>query len=231
MAKHKDYHLVTEVAVIVIVALAIATALLIVTYWHPLLRLFHSPHHIRLFIAHTGPWAPVAFIGLQTLQVIVAPIPGQVINFVGGYLFGAWLGTLYATIGALIGSVIVFVLARKLGRPFVERFIDEATMQKFDYVTHKHGAIILFLIFLLPFFPDDLICYLAGLTAMRLRTFVIITTIGRLPVTFALNLAASGLAEDKIQQAVSVVAIMVVLAAVAYWQRRRIDAFVRQLSQ
>jgi uncharacterized membrane protein YdjX (TVP38/TMEM64 family) len=213
---------------------AAVVALLIVVVivcWHPLIALFKNPLETRHLIAHAGPWGPVVFIWMQIMQVLIAPIPGQVTGFVGGFIFGEWWGTLYAMIGLVIGSALVFLLSRKLGRPFVERFVDKKTIDRFDYIANKHGVMILFFIFLLPFFPDDLICYMAGLTRMRFSTFLVITTIGRLPSMFAISLAASGLAEAKLQVVIAVSVVIAFVAALVYWQRKRIEQFIKQQSK
>src|SRR5688500_14054075 len=102
----------------VVLALGAVGLLVVVTVlvW-PYLSLFSDPEKARELISQAGPWAPLAFIALQILQVFIAPIPGQVTGFVGGYLFGTFLGTFYTIIGALIGFTLIFYLARKLGRP------------------------------------------------------------------------------------------------------------------
>ena len=202
----------------------------IIAFWHPLVAMFRNPLRAREVIASAGPLGPLVFIGMQIAQVIIAPIPGQVTGFVGGFLFGAVWGTVYTMVGLTLGSTFVFWLARRLGRPFVERFVKKETVDRFDYLAHKHGVIVLFFIFLLPFFPDDMVCYIAGLTRIRLRSFLVATTVGRLPSVFAINLAASGLAESKLRQVVAVVLVAAVVVVVCYWQRKRVEQLIRRLS-
>ena len=96
----------------------------------------------------------VIFIGLQILQVIVAPIPGEVNGFIGGYLYGPVLGTLYSTIGLTIGSWLAFLLARWLGLPFVEKMINPKIIQKYDHFMEHRGILITFILFLIPGFPE-----------------------------------------------------------------------------
>lgn len=202
----------------------------LVVFWHPLVAMFRNPLRAREVIASGGPLGPLIFIGMQIAQVVIAPIPGQVTGFVGGFLFGSVWGTIYTMIGLTLGSTFVFWLARRLGRPFVERFVKKETVDRFDYLAHKHGVIVLFFVFLLPFFPDDMICYIAGLTRIRLRSFLVATTVGRLPSVFAINLAASGLAESKLRQVVAVVLAAAVVVVVCYWQRKRLELLMKRLS-
>jgi uncharacterized membrane protein YdjX (TVP38/TMEM64 family) len=225
--QNRKPHIITLVVSGVIMA---ALIVLIVVFWQPLTELFGNPERARELIAQAGPWGPVVFILMQIAQVLVAPVPGQVTGFVGGFLFGPLLGTVYTTIGAAIGFTLIFVLARKLGRPFVEYFVDARVLRKFDYLAESKGALVLFLIFLLPAFPDDVICYIAGLTTIKIRMLVLISLIGRLPGNALLSLTGAGVAESNMQLVYSIVAIMAVVGAVAYWQRKKIEAWVKRLS-
>lgn len=197
----------------------------------PHIALFTDPEQARRIIADAGPWGPLVFIGLQIAQVFFAPIPGQITGLAGGYLFGMWAGTLYALIGAAIGFTLIFILARKLGRPFVERFVDKKYLDKFDYITKTNGTFIFFIIFLLPAFPDDIICYLAGLTTIKIRTLVIISVIGRIPGYLVLSLTGAGVADANLGLVGIVLTLMLVLCAVAFWQRARLERFVKRLAQ
>lgn len=208
-----------------VILFVVATVLL----W-PYLSLFSDPDRARSLIEQAGPWGPLMFIGLQIVQVLIAPIPGTVTGFAGGYLFGTFLGTLYAIIGATIGFTIIFVLARKLGRPFVEYFVDKKHLKKFDYIAESNGTFVLFLIFLLPVFPDDIICYLAGLTNIKIRTLILISLAGRLPGYIVLSFAGSGVAESNITLVSIIVTLLLIISAIGFWQRKRLERFVKRLS-
>ena len=224
--RRKPKPLTLIIAALIFIALIIAG----VMFWQPLAQLMSDPERTRQLIAEAGPWGPVTFMLLQVAQVVVAPIPGQVTGFVGGFLFGGFWGTVYATIGATLGFTLIFVLARKLGRPFVEYFVDKKLLQKFDYLTERNGVFVFFLIFLLPAFPDDIICYLAGLTTIKIRTLVLISFIGRLPGNMLLAITGSGVAESNVQLVVIISTVLIVVGAVGFWQRKRIEQWVRRLS-
>jgi uncharacterized membrane protein YdjX (TVP38/TMEM64 family) len=149
------------------------------------------------FLSSSGPLSVILFIALQMLQVIVSPLPGDVTGLIGGYLYGAFLGTLYSTIGLSIGSWIAFLLARTLGLPFVEKIIRPATIRKYDHFIEHQGRVISFIFFLIPGFPKDTLCYLLGLSHMRMRDFLVISTAGRLLGTIILSLQGSSLREDR----------------------------------
>lgn len=204
---------------------------LLVFFWQPLYELFSDKERLRQLVEQAGFWGPLLFIGIQFLQVVVAPIPGQVVGALAGALFGPWLGTLYSMIGAMLGITLVLVISRQLGRPFVERFVEKKHLEKFDYLTKAKGPLVFFLIFLLPAFPDDIICYLAGLSAIPIRTLVLVSFAGRLPGFLVLALLGSGIAEADGRLIGIVVAVLVIIGAVGYWQRERLERWAHSLGR
>src|SRR4030066_1561363 len=154
--------------------------------WIQLVNLYdflHDRHELKGFISSFGPYSPIAYVLLQVMQVVIAPIPGGAIEFLGGYLFGAKAGFLYSMIGLLLGSWLAFSLARIFEKVAVEKFVSEQTRNKFDYLVEHQGAILSFILFLIPGFPKDALCYILGLSPMHFGIFLIISTIGRIPGT------------------------------------------------
>jgi uncharacterized membrane protein YdjX (TVP38/TMEM64 family) len=212
----------------ILAAIVIAVAIL---YGQPLWELFSSQDKIEQTIKDAGPLGPLVLILLQILQTVAAPIPGQVTAFAAGYLFGTALGTIYAMIGVTIGFTLVFILVRKLGRPFVEYFVDKKTLKKFDYLAESKGVFIFFLMALLPFFPDDLICFVAGLTKIRIKTLVIVTFLGRLPTNLIYAFAGEGVANSNTELVLYVLGVGLVGAAVAWWKRDKLEEWALRLSR
>lgn len=119
---------------------------LVVQFWNPLwawlspyYHLFTDKERVKAAIKATGPLAPLVFILIQTLQVILAPIPGEATGFIGGYLFGVPLGFLYSTIGLTLGSVGAFALGHWLEKRYVTRIVSPQTMQRFDFLMERQG--------------------------------------------------------------------------------------------
>jgi uncharacterized membrane protein YdjX (TVP38/TMEM64 family) len=142
-------------------------------------QFFMDRKRITSFLDSLGPVSFLGFIFLQTLQVVAAPIPGEVTGLIGGFLYGPLLGLLLSTIGLTIGSLAAFLLSRIFGRPFVERFVKKETMAKYDYLLHHKGAFLVFLLFLIPGTPKDFLCYILGLGHLSTREFLVISTVGR----------------------------------------------------
>lgn len=143
------------------------------------------------FLGSLGPVSFLGFIFLQTLQVVAAPIPGEVTGFIGGYLYGPVLGVLLSTIGLTLGSWGAFALSRLFGRPFVERFVKKETLDKYDYLLHHKGAFLIFLLFLIPGTPKDLLCYVLGLGHLSTKEFLVISTVGRFLGTVLITLGGA----------------------------------------
>ncbi|MBI5641305.1 MAG: VTT domain-containing protein, partial [Nitrospirae bacterium] len=146
---------------------------------------------IKAFLDSLGPASFLGFIFLQTLQVVAAPIPGEVTGFIGGYLYGPVLGVFLSTIGLTLGSLFAFSLSRIFGSPFVEKFVRKETMDKYDYLLHHKGAFLVFLLFLIPGTPKDILCYILGLGHLTTKEFLIISTVGRFGGTVLLTLGGN----------------------------------------
>ena len=157
----------------------------------PLGTLLRDQQQLILLYQRWGQWAPLITITLHILQVLTAPIPGTAIDAVNGLLFGPWLGTLYSMIGLMIGSTLVMGLTRRFGRPLVERFIAPKSVYRIDRLVARRGSLVIFLIFLFPFMPDDAVCFLAGLTPIPLLELVLLAMVGRFPGVFVANLLGS----------------------------------------
>jgi uncharacterized membrane protein YdjX (TVP38/TMEM64 family) len=159
--------------------------------WAQVIKVYHlyqDHQEFKKTISSYGAYAPLAYILLQIIQVIIAPIPGGAIEFLGGILFKVKAGFIYSMIGLLIGSWIAFNLARIFEKIAVEKFVSEQTRKKFDYLVEHEGVILSFILFLLPGFPKDALCYILGLTPMHLGIFLFISTIGRIPGTLIATL-------------------------------------------
>lgn len=134
---------------------------------------------LRAYIAHFSPYSHLGFFLLQLLSVIFAPIPSNLVAAAGGVLFGTW-PAFPLTFGAVvIGSLFTFSLARVLGQDFAGRLVDQKLSEKYQSLLRAKAPIFLTLAFLFPFFPDDMLCILAGLTNISVRRFALIVVLAR----------------------------------------------------
>lgn len=144
-----------------------------------LLEEINSVEDLRALIGRAGPMAGVAYFLMQMMTVIVAPIPSNVTMMAGALALGFWPAMILGVLAVICGSVIVFLAARALGRNAVQRFLDRGVMERYLPVIEEKQDMFLFLTMLFPFFPDDALCILAGLTTISLRRFVLIMAAAR----------------------------------------------------
>jgi len=199
-----------------------------VFFHYDLYRLFFSRRKLTYFVNSFGPLSVVIFIGLQILQVLIAPIPGEISGFIGGYLYGPVLGTLYSTIGLAVGSWLAFLLARWLGLPFVEKIITPEIIQKYDYFMEHRGIPVTFVLFLIPGFPKDALSYIVGLSRMRATTFLILCTAGRLLGTIMLSASGNYARNGHNTAMVAILGISILVTLLAWYYHEALLNMLRK---
>lgn len=152
---------------------------------------------------------------VQFLQVVVAFIPGEVVQIAAGIIYGPWWGTIIILAGCIVSGAFIFLIVHKLGAPFVHDMVPNKYMDRFRSF-EKSGKfnLIVFVLFLIPGMPKDAFTYITPLSDMRLSTFLLITSIARIPGIFISTYAASGLAGDSIWESLVIFAILAVIAII-----------------
>ncbi|MBU2028538.1 VTT domain-containing protein [Patescibacteria group bacterium] len=145
------------------------------------------------FIRNFGIFAPLAIIGAIIMEVVVAPLPGFIPAISSGFIFGAFLGSIYAYIGNILGSVLVFWLARKFGRLLLEKFFGRGKLDKYEkLIFRRENWLLLFYAF--PIFPIDIISGVLGLSSIGFKKFFIAISIGFIVHVLILNIFGDYLA-------------------------------------
>lgn len=156
-----------------------------------------------------GALAPLVYIGMMALQIVIAFIPGGPMELLGGMLFGSLLGILYSAIGVVAGTVLVLLLVKRFGKPLVRFFVSDAQMERFSILNdEKKLDVLVFLLFLLPGLPKDLLTYIVPLTKVRSMHFLFLATIARMPA-----LAASVMVGDQLNKGNYMVCAVICAAA------------------
>lgn len=198
-------------------------------YAFGLVDLLTDRQRLLAFIREHRNTAAITFIGLQILQVLAAPVPGEVTGFVGGMFFGMGWGILYSTVGLTVGSWLAFMIARVLGRRIVEAVVNPETLKRYDYVMKHKGLFIAFVMFLIPGFPKDLLCYALGLGHMGQRDFLLISTTGRLLGTVLLTVGGTFVRDERYGAFFTIAGISVGLILVAMIYRENLERWFRKL--
>jgi uncharacterized membrane protein YdjX (TVP38/TMEM64 family) len=198
--------------------------------WGPALwELLSDQERFKTWLESYGAFAALVFIVIQALQVILFFIPGEITQFAGGYIFGTWKGLLLSYVGITLGSVTAFYLARLFQHAVIDLLVDRQTVRRFDRLVYgKSGYWPMFILFLIPGIPKDLLCYIAGLTPMHVVTFLLISTLGRFPGVLLSSIFGDGLAERDWTTVGLSVGIALGLVGLVYLFREPIERFRRK---
>lgn len=210
-------------------AAGIAAFLLLsgLVFWYagkPLIRFVSEPEKFQAWVDTHGIWGRLAFLGMVILQVFVAVIPGEPIEIAAGYAFGFWEGTLLCILGMTIGGILVFLFVRKFGVKAVEVFISREKIASLKFLQNTRRVhVFVILAFLLPGTPKDVLSYCVGLTSLRFSTWLLITSLCRLPSVVTSTIGGSALGEGNLLQAVLVFSVTacISLAGLAIYHRFR----------
>ncbi len=226
--KIKQSDLIKLVGLVVFIVLITA---IVVAIW-PTLSIVFEPGGVETLIeliTSQGPLGVLILLGMQLLQIIVAFIPGEVVQIAAGMMYGPLWGSVVILVGCVLSSMVVYELVHKLGAPFVRSMVGEKQLLKFRQfeLSGKFGVTV-FILFLIPGFPKDVLIYIVPLSDMNLRTFLLLSTIGRTPGVIISTYAAAGLADGNIVTSVIIFVVAALIAIIVLLLRNRIiDAISR----
>ncbi len=187
-----------------------------------MVRLYGDKKFLKDTVDSWGWMAPLVFIAIQAIQVIISPIPGEVTGPVGGALFGTLWGVIYSTIGLTGGTLFCFWVGRRWGEPLVRPWLSEHNWNRMSFILEAEGAIICFILYLIPGFPKDIISYLFGISPMPFWLFAVVSTVGRLPGTWISSYFGAHVAEQQYIYAIAFMAIIIACCLPMYYYRERL---------
>ncbi|MBI4636370.1 MAG: TVP38/TMEM64 family protein [Candidatus Rokubacteria bacterium] len=185
-------------------------------------RLYRDKAFLKETVGSWGWMAPLVFVAIQALQVVLSPIPGEITGPVGGALFGTWWGLFYSTIGLTAGTLLCFGAGRKWGEPLVRPWLSEHHWNRVSFVVEAEGAILCFILYLIPGFPKDIISYLFGISPMPFWVFALVSTLGRLPGTWISSYFGARVAEHQFIYALVFAALIAAVALPLFYYRNRV---------
>ena len=204
--------------IIILTAAALFLLLFMASAWllgRPMLEFVSEQERFRAWVGENALLGKAAFVGMMAMQVFVAIIPGEPLEIVAGYAFGAVEGTLLCLAGATIGSILVFLFVRKFGVRAVELFFPKEKIENLKFLQDSRRLnLMVFLIFFIPGTPKDVLCYCVGLTKMKLPTWVLITATARIPSVITSTIGGDALGLGAHGFAAAVFAATLALSAV-----------------
>ena len=177
-----------------VVLLLMVLLTMFVSHW---LRSF-SQEDFRDYVRSFGVLAPLVMLGLQILQVFIALIPGEIVESAAGFVLGPWLGTAVCYLGICLASTLIFTLTRRYGVKWVEVFVSREKINELRFLnTEQKRNNLIFLLFFIPGTPKDLLTYFVGLTDIRLRTFLLLSMVARIPSVITSTFGGHLLGEER----------------------------------
>ena len=207
-----------------IAAFVALSIFLLLAVGRPMLRFIENPGGFRAWVRGHGIWGRIAFVGMMFFQVVVAIIPGEPLEIAAGYAFGFWEGTLLCQIGIFLGSLTVFLFVRNWGIRVVEVFFprEKILSSKLLRDRKKRDALTFILMFI-PGTPKDILTYCAGLTDMPLGTWLLISTIARIPSVVTSTIGGNALGLQDYWFALAVFGVTLALSLGGWLLYRRMD--------
>lgn len=194
-------------------------------------RYFRNPGELRLLVKNWGVWAPLGIVVLQLIQIVVAPLPGNVMSFVSGYALGFWPTIVWLMLGVLAGSAVAFTIARFSGRRLLNMFVRAEALAQFDSLIVRRGIFYIFLLLLIPNPLGDWVYYLAGLTRIPLLFFLLLVFIARLPSNILECWVGASAVRFGFKEWAILIVIALIYTAVYLTNQKRIEKLLQRLAE
>ena len=167
------------------------------------------------YVRSFAPWDWLVMLGLQILQVFIALIPGEIVESAAGFVLGPWLGTAVCYVGICLASILIFSLTRRCGVKLVEVFVSREKINELRFInTERKRDTLIFLLFFIPGTPKDLLTYFVGLTDIRLRTFLLLSMVARIPSVITSTFGGHLLGEERYTGAIILYGITGLVSAI-----------------
>ena len=213
------------ISILSLIGIAILFSLIAYFVGLPLVRQFReSPETFRAYVKSHGPLGPLIMVGIMALQVIVAIIPGEPFALGAGFVFGWFHGSLLCLAGSAAASALVYLAVRKWGVRIVEAFFPREKILRFSFLQNeKKLNLLVFILFLIPGTPKDMLTYLVGLTPMKLHTFLLLSTLARIPSVVSSAMTGNFAQHERWTAAIITYAVTLVISLICIWYYRRIS--------
>lgn len=211
------------VKLILLLTLVVGIPVAVYCLFPEFIQQFKTMNGANAFLSQYKTASVFIYIGLQIFQILVSVIPGQILQFAAGYAYTFMLGYVYSIIGIAIGTVCTFYLSRILGKDAMHLIFGEERITKFvNILNSKKAYVIIFVLYVIPGFPKDLITYAAGVSEIKLKPFLILALVGRTPALMATIMMGSMFKDGGYLGLVILVAIAIILCIVCFLNKDRL---------
>ena len=223
----------TRVVLGITVAVLFALAVFIVVLCIPFFQQLSNPEYQQQFkswVESIGVFGFLVMLLIQIAQIVIAFIPGEVVQVLGGAMYGTWGGLGLCLLGCIIASSVVFLVIRRLGKDFVVKLFGEENLQRFDFLNNTEKLeTIVFVLFLIPGMPKDVLTYIVPLSNISFKSFIVLSNLGRIPGLLASTLIGSSIAEANWPLIVAVFIVVGVVGGLSIWKRGELMEWIKRL--
>lgn len=188
---------------------------------NPIAWLFEIGDRVKDELPKFGILAPIVYALFYALQIVIAPIPGAPLAYTAGYLFGPVVASIFSMLGILLGAAIAFWLARRLGWPLIEKMAPKSWIERWRNLAAVNSSITWFLLMLAP--TADVFYFIAGLTTLSFRRFMLLVFLGRLPGIILSSIVGANVETFGAQWIVILIAALLLISLAGNWLRQRVE--------
>ncbi|MEA4988862.1 MAG: VTT domain-containing protein [Anaerovorax sp.] len=235
--RKKQFQLFFSIVKLTLLLVIVLGVPLILYFWFPdFLNRFKTQEEINAFLSQYHTAGIFIYIGLQIMQIIICIIPGQMLQFAAGYAYYFWIGFFLSIIGIGLGTVITFYLARILGKNAMHVLFGEKKINHFiEMLNSKRAYMVIFILYVIPGFPKDLITYAAGVSEIKLKPYLILSLVGRTPALMATIMIGAMTRTGSYTNVILLCIAVVFLSIVCFVHRKKFigitDVIYNQLTQ
>lgn len=221
-----------RVSIITFAAVLVAFGLIALFAGKPLIDFVSNRDSFTAWLSENALFGRLSFIGIRTLQTVITILPAEAVEIAAGYGFGAVEGMVLCIVGSAVGSAIIFWFTRLFGVRLAEAFVSREKINSLGFIhSAKRRDLLFFIIFLIPGTPKDTLSYLVGLTPMRLSTFLVLSSIARIPSIISSTLGGYAIGEQQYLAAVIIFAVTALLSVAGVWLYRCIARREREAQE
>lgn len=184
---------------------------------------------LKELVESFGAFGPLLFIALQVVQVVIAFIPGEPIEIIGGMLFGGLFGFLCCLIGVLLGTILIFYLVKWIGQPLVNAFVNSEKLSKYKILNdEKRLEALVFILFFIPGTPKDALTYLVPLTKIKPSKYFIYSTVARIPSIILSTFVGANIGDGNWGLSIAIFVITALIGFVGIMYNEKIVTNIKQ---
>lgn len=192
-------------------------------YYDKYFYIFKDPVKIKNIIMSYGDYSIFAFVILQIIQVVAFFIPGEIVQIAGGYIYGAFLGTVISFIGITIGSIVVYGISYIFGKPLVKKIVSKKDFKYFDKILNLGDInLIVFLLYLIPGIPKDILGYICGISRISAKNFIVYSSLGRIPGIIVSAYFGAKISSKNYALLISIAVIMILVFILGVFKGEKI---------